>query len=475
MNVPTGPSAAVQKDKGSGWGPSFLRFFAEHPVGLWFIFWGEMAERSSFYGMKAILPLYLVETSLHFREDQASIILSGFQFSCYFLPLLGGFLADRYLGKYWALVSFCIPYIIGHFVLGLETEPTLFLALALLAMGTGVTKPNIPTLMGMTYDQKRPGQERLRSAAFAIFYFAINVGALLSSLFMPIIRTSWDYRIAFLFPAALMCIAFPIFAAGKPFYAKEVITRTRKTPEERRQQWQVLGRLFGLFLVVAFFWGVYDQSSITWIYFFEKYMNLNLFGLRLRGDQFQWINPALILILLPLITVLWGVLDRRGWKLRPTDKMSVGFILTTLTMGVMALAGFLAQGPGAEKLSVLWIVLAYVIVTCAEVCISVVGLELAFTAAPKSMKSFVAACWLVTVAGGNFGNMFITPLYARIPPGWYFGMLTAMMLVITVIFFFVARQFTRSAAQWRGAEGEADTMALAMPPAIPPEENLKNL
>src|SRR5262249_31640736 len=156
------------------------------------------------------------------------------------------YLADNFLGKYWTLVTFCVPYIVGHFILGLETVPMVFLALGLLAMGTGATKPNIPTLMGMTYDQQRPGQERLRSDAFAMFYFAINAGAFLSRFFMPEIRNRWSPNVAFLFPAGLMVIAFPIFAAGKPHYAKEIIRRTQKTPEQRRQQWALVGRVAGL-------------------------------------------------------------------------------------------------------------------------------------------------------------------------------------------------------------------------------------
>jgi POT family proton-dependent oligopeptide transporter len=337
-------------------------------------------------------------------------------------------------------------------------------------MGTGATKPNIPTLMGMTYDQKRAGQDKLRSDAFAMFYFAINVGSLLSSFSMPILRNCWDYRTAFLFPAGLMCIAFPIFALGKPFYAREVLVRRRKTPAERRRQWRVLGRLLGLFVVVAFFWGVYDQSSITWIFFAEDHIDLHLFGFAVKGDQFGWINPALILVLLPLITVLWKVLDRLGWRLRPTDKMAAGFLLTTATMAVMTVAGFVARS-GAERLSVLWIVLAYVLVTCAEVCISVVGLELAFTAAPRPMKSFVAACWLVTVAGGNFGNMLITPLYGRMTPGWYFGLLALLMLVITILFFLVARNFNRAGVRWL-TDDAADSPAPGTLSPSPASDNI---
>src|SRR3989440_8499004 len=123
-----------------------------HPRGFYFIFWGEFAERCSYYGMRAILFLYLTQALL-FENDRASEVYSYFKAACYFLPLLGGFLADRYFGKYWTIVGFSVPYVLGHFVLGIEDRTALLVALCLLAGGSGVIKPNISTLMGLTYDQ----------------------------------------------------------------------------------------------------------------------------------------------------------------------------------------------------------------------------------------------------------------------------------------------------------------------------------
>src|SRR5215213_5644730 len=174
-----------------------------HPPAFWFIFWGEFAERCSYYGMRAILPLYLTQV-LHFSATDASPIYFGFKMAVYLLPLAGGFLADRYFGKYWTLIGFSVPYVLGHFILGIESITALFLALALLAIGSGVTKPNIPTLLGLTYDQQRPGQEQLLSAAFRWFYFSVNVGAVISTFALPLIRDSFSYRAAFQFPAWLM-------------------------------------------------------------------------------------------------------------------------------------------------------------------------------------------------------------------------------------------------------------------------------
>ena len=425
----------------------FGRYVLSHPPGFWFFFWGELAERCSYYGMRAILLLYMID-KLGFEKGNAGMVMSYFIAAAYFLPLLGGYIADNFFGKYWTIVGFSIPYILGHVILGVESVPFMFTALALLAMGSGVIKPNISTLMGMTYDQQRPGQESLRSDAFAMFYGAINVGAFASSLSMPWIRTNYGYALAFLFPAALMVVAFGIFAAGKRFYAIETITRVEKTPEERALQWLTLRRLAGVFIVIIFFWAIFDQSATTWTLFANDYLDLNLFGFKVDPDQLQSLNPLLIVVLLPPTTVLWRVLANRGWNIRPTDKMLLGFILTGVSMGVMAVAGYVAVTQNV-KVSIFWQVLTYVFITIAEICISPVGLELAFVAAPKSMKGFVTACFLLTVFFANMFNAPMSLLYPKMTPDRYFGMLTLLMVVVTGAFVIVANRFNRAAASWK--------------------------
>jgi POT family proton-dependent oligopeptide transporter len=540
-----------------------VQFFTSHPKGFWFFFWGEFAERCSYYGMRAILAKYMADR-LGLGQDNAATYIAIFAAACYFLPLVGGYVADRYFGKYWTIVGFSIPYILGHVILGIESFGFMVLALTLLAMGSGVIKPNISTLMGLTYDQQRPGQTKLRSDAFAMFYFAINIGAAISQFAMPPIRSAYGYAIAFMFPAALMVVAFLVFAAGKRFYATEVVGKVaHKTPEERAEQWLVLRRIFGLFLLVMFFWAIFDQGSSTWIFFTEACMNRHIFGTEMDADRMQFFNPVLIMVLLPPITLLWRWLDRRGIRVRATDKMVVGFLLTTGCMGVMALAAWLAgaadlrpgivkgddlklvlsndkqvivQGKmqlgvdgtdrivvsGKEKevsaagkestvaedltligdgvlkmiqeekntiriegtiarveqklekdekkvllegdvkavvegdlgvdkrwfvapdkqVTVWWLVFAYVVITIAEVLISVTGLELAYTAAPKRMTGFVTACWLLTVSLANLLiNAPITRMYTKMQPMAYFAMLSGAMLVISIAFVFMARRF----------------------------------
>jgi POT family proton-dependent oligopeptide transporter len=427
-----------------------------HPLGFYFIFFGELAERFSYYGMRAILLLYLVNI-LHFEKDDAASIQSYFKAACYLLPLLGGFLADRFFGKYWTIVGFSVPYVIGHFVLGIESRTAMILALALLAGGSGVIKPNISTLMGLTYDQKRPGQEALRSSAFLWFYFAINIGATISLFALPEIRdyviSKYDdpplaYRIAFQFPAWLMVLALGIFAAGKRHYAVEVIgAKPHLTDEERRQRWTTLATLFGVFGLIVFFWVAYEQNDNLWVLFaqdhVDRVINFGFYTKEFAPDQFQFVNGMLVLVFAPLFGWFFRRVDPHGKRFRATTKILLGFLLTAGASAVMAVAAHLATGE--PKVSGWWIILAYFVLTAGEVLLYGTALELAFTAAPANMKGFITACFLLTNTIGNLINSQLTKLYeTKIAAAPFFAMSAGIVLAASVAFVFVGRRFNRA-------------------------------
>ena len=221
-----------------------------------------------------------------------------------------------------------------------ETVFWTMVALSLLAMGSGIIKPNISTLMGMTYDQKRPGDEALRSMAFGMFYMAINIGAFFSYLLLPPIRDTYGYSIAFICPAVLMAVSFLVFAAGKPFYAIEKIVRTQSTPEERALKWLTMRRIAGIFLVITFFWAIFDQSHTIWIFFARDFTDLRVFGYEISVEQIGTLNPLLIVVFVPLMPFLWNFVEKQGYRVRPTDKIVLGFVLTAISMGIMAIAGY---------------------------------------------------------------------------------------------------------------------------------------
>ncbi len=417
-----------------------------HPKGFWFVFWGELAERASFYGMKGLLVLYMID-ELHYADANSATVASLFTAACYVLPIVGGYVADRWLGKFKTIIYFAVPYIMGHIILGTyNNEIGLYVALALLAGGSGSIKPNISTLMGLMY--KKEGKEHLMSRAFSWFYMAINIGAASTMTTLPFIRDKYGYGPAFMAPTIMMVVSLGIFYFGKRFYPVENVreqARAVKTPQQKQETRTTLLRLSGLFLLIVFFWSVFDQSYSTWTLFARDYMNLETFFGRIPPDAIQGINPILIVVMTPFFAWLWSRTDRdEAKKLSSPKKMLIGFFLVILCMATMALAGYLSVH---SKVSILWEVGAYVLMTSAELCISAIGLQLAFEEAPNHMKSMITGIWLGTVALGDMLAGWFSRIYTETTPGNFFSLMTAMIVVVTILFYFVGRRFEHSGKQ----------------------------
>ncbi len=413
-----------------------------HPKGFWFVFWGELAERASFYGMKALLVLYMID-KLDYTDANSSTVASFFTAACYLLPIAGGYIADRWLGKFRTIIYFAIPYIMGHIILGTFTsEVGLYVALALLAGGSGSIKPNISTLMGRMYEEQ--GKSHLLSQAFSWFYMAINIGAASTMTTLPFIRDHYGYSVAFMAPTIMMAVSLGIFYLGKKHYPKEDVRQLAnipKPPQQRHEQRAALVRLSGLFLLIVFFWSIFDQSYSTWTLFARDYLVLDTWIGRIPPDAIQGLNPILIVIMSPFFAWLWMKTDRD--KARPLSsprKMLIGFVLVLLCMVLMTVAGFLAA---SSKVSILWEVGAYVLITAAELCISAIGLQLAFEEAPEHMKSMITGVWLCTVFFGDILAGLFSRLYTQTTPGNFFGMMTVMIAIVTVAFYQVGKRFER--------------------------------
>lgn len=416
-----------------------------HPRGFWFIFWGELAERASFYGMRTLLLLYMIN-KLGYTDANSGTVTQLFTAFCYILPIVGGYIADQYLGKFKTIIYFAIPYLLGHVILGtFDNEVGLFTALFLLAGGSGTIKPNISTLMGLMY--QKAGKSHLMTQAFSWFYMAINIGAAATTFTLPIIRDNYGYRAAFMAPTILMAVALGIFFLGKKHYPVEEIRRGKdriiKTPEQRHEDRRVLLRLSGLFLMIVFFWSIFDQSQSTWTLFARDYMNLDIsifsWSWHIPPDAIQSINPVLIVVMTPLFAWVWGKTDRsKKYRLSSPMKMLFGFMLVVLCMGTMSVAGYLGV---QSKITILWEVGAYILITMAELCISVVGLQMAFEEAPERMKSVITGVYLFTVFLGNILAAWFARLYTFTSPGNYYAGLTVMIAIVTVIFYFIGRKF----------------------------------
>ncbi|MBS2032869.1 MAG: MFS transporter [Deltaproteobacteria bacterium] len=435
----------------------------QHPAGFKYVFFGELAERSSFYGMRTILALYMTQI-LGFKENNASLIMTWFIACCYLTPMLGGLIADRWLGRYKTILYFSGPYILGHLILGgWESPYALFSALALLALGSGSIKPNTSTLMGAMYEEQK--KDALLNEAFSYYYAAINIGSAISTFGLPWVRgavktysmahgvpeheaLSRGFAVALIVPAALMALAFVFFAIGKKHYPKDNPAEApAKTPEQRASERATLGRIAGVFGLLIIWWLVYDQSASTWIYFANNHMDLRLWGNTfITADAVQGVNPLMIVFLTPFFNWMWNAAKARrgGVDVPDTQKMFIGFIIVTVCMAIMAVS---AYAVGDHKISVWWLILATLVVTMSELCVSVVGLEFAFKVAAPGTKSFVTACFFLTIFIGDFiGGLMDQALWGKISDGNFFLIQAVASGVITAAFWVVAKNFERNQA-----------------------------
>ena len=396
------------------------------PRGIPYIVTNEAAERFSFYGMKGILVIfmtkYLIDSSGNpdvMSEESAKVWYHNFTSAVYFFPLLGAIISDWFLGKYRTILYLSVVYCLGHLSLAfmdlhmpfLEPRDYLMLGLILIAVGSGGIKPCVSAHVG---DQFGSGNAHLLERIFGWFYFSINLGAFASTLLTPYLLAHEDFGPAWAFgiPGVLMAIATVLFwmgrntfihiPAGGSSFIKEVFSN------------EGLGSLIKLFVIYAFvamFWALFDQTGSAWVQQADK-MDRNFLGFEWLPSQIQAINPIMIMAFIPIFngitfgdTKILGVYDliSKVFPLTPLRKISIGFFITVPAFLIPAWIEM--QLTAGIQINIAWQLLAYVIITMAEVFVSITCLEFSYTQAPKKMKSFIMSAYLLSV---SLGNIFVS-------------------------------------------------------------------
>jgi POT family proton-dependent oligopeptide transporter len=425
-----------------------------------------MCERFSYYGMKAILVVFMTDVLMKTAGD-AKANYHFFTQACYFLPLLGGFLADRYWGKYKTIMSLSIIYCLGHLVLSLwENGNGLFWGLALIALGSGGIKPCVSAHVG---DQFNHTNNHLLERVFSIFYFSINFGAFFSSLLTPILLTKYGPSVAFGIPGVLMAIATLVFRLGKKHYVHVPPSgangpagfmtialyslknrRKKKDGQElfdvalaqyKREEVEAAKAALSIFKVfgaVTIFWALFDQQGSSWT-LQAKQMNLEVWGIKLEASQIQAANPIMVMALIPFFSyVVYPAIGKLGFEMTPLRRMSLGMILAGLSFVIVG--AFQVMLDRGQSLSVAWQILPYLIITCSEVMVSITGLEFAYTQAPRSMKSTIMSFWLLTVAFGNLLVGVIAKLNVFTGAGEFF-FFAGLMFLVSIVFVISAMRY----------------------------------
>ncbi|MEE3001296.1 MAG: POT family MFS transporter [Planctomycetota bacterium] len=395
------------------------------PGGIPYIIGNEAAERFSFYGMKGILTIFM--TSFLFlmpggvvdeqmSDTDAVKWYHHFVSAVYITPLLGAFIADAFLGKYRTIMLLSIVYCLGHGALALmgtelpfmdtSLNPSLFLMLGLIliCLGSGGIKPCVSAHVG---DQFGESSAKIwLTKIIMVFYLSINIGAMLSNLATPWLLKWYGPHWAFGVPGVLMAIATITFWMGRHKFVHVPpggIAFIREVFSGRGIK--ALLKLSIIYLFVAVFWALFDQTGSTWILQAED-MDRNWLGITWLPSQIQFINPAMILILTPIFGwVVYPAMDKI-WPLTPMRKISIGLFIMAVGFAIIAIAQQLIDA--GQTPSIAWQVIGYAIVTTAEVLVSITCLEFSYTQAPRKMKSIVMGFFLASVTVGNQITSIVT-------------------------------------------------------------------
>jgi POT family proton-dependent oligopeptide transporter len=433
--------------------------FLGHPRGLSFLFATEMWERFSYYGMRALLVLYMVNYLLPSERADTVVGLSGlrqgleFMFGpldvqplasqiyglytglVYLTPIFGGLLADRILGQRRTVVVGATLMAVGHFMMAFEA--LFLLALAMLILGNGAFKPNISTQVGRLY---APGDGR-RDRAFSIFYVGINLGAFLAPLVCGTLgeRAGWHYGFA---AAGIgMSVGLAIYLHALPALPPDALAEAAGTGERKRlgrEGWRAIWVLLILSLPVTLFWATYEQQGNTIALWADAYTDRSVNLLVWQGEipttWFQAFNPLMIFLFTPLIVALWGWQATRGAEPSTVTKMAVGCLINALAYLMLFAAAWQA---GADKASWLWLTGYFAILTVGELYLSPTALALVSKVAPASFLSMMMGVWLATSFYGGLLAGYLGSFWTTMAKSDFFLMIAIISALagITVLAF----------------------------------------
>lgn len=462
---PAGNSCAI-RDMPSAEDRSAPPLSNKMPPGIMYIVGNEAAERFSYYGMNSILVIFMTQYLLnrqgrpaHMSEAQADAWYHTFVSLVYFLPVLGAFFADAVVGKYRTVFYLSIVYCFGHFALALDdTRLGLTLGLTLIALGSGGIKPCVSAMVG---DQFGASNQHLLPRVFNWFYFAINFGSAFSTLLVPWMLDHVGPRIAFGTPGVFMVIATLIFWFGRRrfVHVRPVGVGPYFKAIFRRENLGALWNLLMLVPFVAMFWALWQQNFSSWVVQGEK-MDRHLFGVDWLPAQIQTVNPIFILVMLPLFSYALYPAINRVFRLTPLRKIGMGLFLMVVAFLIVGVIQLRIDAGGHPH--ILWQILAFLVLTAAEILVSVTHLEFAYTQAPKEMKSLVMCTYLGAVSLGNVFTAAVN-FFIQNPDG------TSKLAGASYFFFFAAVMFATALLYLPVASlyrGRTQTVADALQPAL---------
>ncbi len=401
-----------------------------HPRGLALLFVVEMWERFSFYGMRALLVLYLVNV-VRWSDARADHLYGTYTGLVYLTPLIGGYLADKLIGTRRSLVIGGCIIAAGHFALAFETMASFYIGLALVIIGTGFFKPNVSTMVGQLY---KPGDRR-RDAGFTIFYMGINLGGFIAPLicgylaqgagFRHLLESAGldparSWRWGFAAAGVGMLVGLAVYLSLRERYLPGIGLPYRTTlhsgardgtlaepPLTTAERRRVVALLL-TFVFTVIFWMAYEQAGSSLNLFADRYTNLHVLGMSVPSSWLQSEQPFFVLLFAPAFAALWQALGARGKEPSTPLKMAIGLACIGGGYLFMVAAGRLVDtclaGHGSGSCAVAgpgWLSSFYLFSVLGELCLSPVGLSYVSKLAPARYASVLMGAWFLAIAGGE--------------------------------------------------------------------------
>jgi len=420
------------------------------PAGVPYILTNEAAERFSFYGSRCILVFFMTHLLKNasaqlspMTEEQSKFWFHLFVSAVYFTPLIGALLSDIWLAKYRTIIFFSIVYCFGFLALTLNhTRLGLGVGLVLIAIGSGIIKPCVSANVG---DQFGKTNQHLIAKLYSWFYFAINLGAFISNILVPVLLDRYGPTVAFGTPAGFMVLATLAFWLGRRKFV-HIPRGGIKFVKEcfSGEGLQALGKLCVIYLFVVPFWSLFDQTDSSWMLQAEK-MNRQLLSFELKPSQIVATNPLLIMLLIPVFTYFIYPAINKVFPLTAIRKIGIGLFVAALSFVVPALIE--TRITAGAKPGIVWLIIAYLILTSAEIMVSITCLEFSYTQAPKKMKSFVMAVFFLSITLGNAFTAVVNKFIqnedgtSKLAGASYFWFFVGVMFVTAVLFIPIARRY----------------------------------
>ncbi|HEY6141495.1 MAG TPA: peptide MFS transporter [Thermoanaerobaculia bacterium] len=382
-----------------------------HPIGLFVCFFTEMWERASYYGMRALLVLYMtgsvMQPGLGFPDAKATKIYGLYTMLVYLMGIPGGFVADKLIGHRRAVLIGGIIIAFGHFSMAVPGLPFFYLGLLLIIIGTGLLKPNVSTIVGTLYTRDDPR----RDAGFSIFYMGINTGAFFAPLVTGWLGQKINWHIGFAAAGVGMVFGLIQYVLGQKHLApvaeeptpQTAAVESTKTPAESSgftsQEWGRIAAACILTFFALIFWAGFEQAGSSLTLFADRATRLKILNFVYPSSWFQSVEPLFIIIFSPIFAAIWMGLGRR----EPSSpaKFTLGLFFLSLSFLLVVPAAKYFQQSG-QRVSPWWLIGLYFLQAVGELCLSPVGLSMVTKLSPARIVGLMMGIWFFATAMGNY-------------------------------------------------------------------------